>query len=86
MRGFGIMPMAGLSPVPRGCDSSEGEAARLPACLNALASQVNGTGGGQSLASFCFANNSTDESAALARSMAERLPFEIDFIDADLPQ
>jgi Glycosyl transferase family 2 len=64
------------------------EAQRLPACLAALASQQDTAGLQFARDDFCvviFANNCTDGSAALARSMAERLPFMLHVVEAILP-
>ena len=63
------------------------EAERLPACLNALAAQrdqdgqplVRGTFG-----AAIFANNCSDDSAELARSLAQDLPFSVRVVEASL--
>jgi hypothetical protein len=64
------------------------EIERLPACLAALASQRDSAGSPLARGAFCvvlFANNCRDESAAIARSMAERLPFALHVVEAVLP-
>jgi hypothetical protein len=61
---------------------------RLPACLSALASQQDIAGRRFARDDFgviLFANNCTDESAAVARAMAERLPFTLHVVEAILP-
>ena len=63
------------------------EAERLPACLNALAEQRDSSGRSLVPGAFgvaIFANNCSDGSAEVARSMALRLPFTIRIFDASL--
>jgi hypothetical protein len=63
------------------------EAERLPGCLNALAHQRDSSGRSLLPGAFgvvIFANNCSDESAELARSMASGLPFPIRVCEASL--
>jgi GT2 family glycosyltransferase len=65
------------------------EAQRLPACLRALAAQRNKLGCPVAYDSFCvviFANNCSDESAELARSLVQHLPFAVRIVEAYLPR
>jgi Glycosyl transferase family 2 len=64
------------------------EVQRLPACLAALASQQDGAGYQFSRNDFCvvlFVNNCTDGSAALARALAESMPFTLCVKESVLP-
>jgi hypothetical protein len=64
------------------------EAERLPDCLAALAAQRDKFGGPIAPNSFSivlFANNCTDDSASLARSMRGRLGLDLRVIEASLP-
>jgi hypothetical protein len=64
------------------------EAQRLPACLRALAAQRDKFGRPVAHDSFCvviFANNCSDESAELARSLVHQLPFAVKIVEACLP-
>jgi GT2 family glycosyltransferase len=64
------------------------EAQRLPACLMALAVQRDKFGRTVAHDSFCvviFANNCSDESAELARSLVQHLPFAVRIVEANLP-
>jgi hypothetical protein len=64
------------------------EAERLPACLSALAEQVDRKGQPLLSGSFgvlIFANNCRDGSAALARSLAQSLPFPLRVVEGWLP-
>jgi GT2 family glycosyltransferase len=65
------------------------EAQRLPACLRALAAQRDKLGCPVAYDSFCvviFANNCSDESAELARSLVQHLPFAVRIVEAYLPR
>ena len=53
------------------------EAARLPACLIALARQSMLEAGPSDIAVLVLANNCTDDTAALARRLAPSLPFRL---------
>ena len=85
-----IRYLRGLQDAPR-CAVAipvKDEAERLPACLQALAAQRGMYGRSLPRNDFgvvLFANNCTDGSAALARSMAERLPFPLRVVEAILP-
>jgi GT2 family glycosyltransferase len=64
------------------------EAERLPGCLRALAQQQDGFGRPLVRDSFgvlIFANNCSDQSASLARSLAESLPFPVRIVETRLP-
>jgi hypothetical protein len=64
------------------------EVQRLPACLAALASQQDTAGYQFSRNDFCvvlFVNNCTDGSAALARALAESMPFTLRVEESVLP-
>lgn len=75
----------------RGCAVAipvKNEAERLPACLRALAAQRDKFGRPVAHDSFCvviFANNCSDESAELARSLVQHLPFAVRIVEAYLP-
>jgi cellulose synthase/poly-beta-1,6-N-acetylglucosamine synthase-like glycosyltransferase len=64
------------------------EEERLPACFGALAQQVNQFGRRMAPRSICvvaFVNNCTDNSAALARSLAEQFSLNVRVVEASLP-
>ena len=64
------------------------EAARLPACLRALARQRSGHGQAvepSALAVLVFANNCADATAEVARDLAASLPFRLAVVEAVLP-
>ena len=64
------------------------EAERLPDCLAALAAQRDHSGrtlGRDDFSVLLYANNCTDASASLARSLGERLGLRISVIEACLP-
>lgn len=79
-------PAAPTSPgTPRLCAviaiPARDEAARLPACLAALAQQQD-LGG---VAVLVLANNCRDDTAAIARALAPDLPFRLEVREASLP-
>jgi GT2 family glycosyltransferase len=80
-----------IKGLTRGCAVAvpvRDEAQRLPACLTALAAQRDKLGRAVAYDSFCvviFANNCSDESAELARSLVQHLPFAVRIVEAHLP-
>ena len=64
------------------------EAERLPACLNALSAQRSKDGRPLPRSAFgavIFANNCSDESAELARTLSRELAFPVKIVEASLP-
>jgi hypothetical protein len=78
------MPMP-FAPTPRLAIAipARDEAARLPACLAALAAQQGVDPGAMTV--LVLANNCTDDTAALARRLAPDLPFRLEVVEARLP-
>ena len=86
-------PSLGLaSPIPPGFVVAipvRDEEERLPACLRALARQLDRSGqpiSPTAVRIVLFANNCADQSASLARTLGESLALDLRVVEARLPR